>query len=204
MPSLAKVNCADDYSNAATIEGVSASNGGWFNVSGNDAFVELEYGPPGQRQWKTEELVPVGTAGGNGVIAPGTTGIRFRNAVAGSVAVVSAGIATHDEPPLTLQASGQAASTKSSVITGIIPAAGTTPTAGTGFTYTHTNGTGIYVFTFTTAFVARPVILCTANEAALLFFQVSAISASGFTVTITNSVGATNDHAFNFTAQAVV
>ena len=40
------------------------------------------------------------------------------------------------------------------MVTGIIPAAGTTPTAGTGFTYTHVNGSGVYVFTLATAFAA--------------------------------------------------
>jgi hypothetical protein len=92
--------------------------------------------------------------------------------------------------------------------TGIIPAAGTTATAGTGFTYTHTNGTGVYVFTFTTPFAATPVVVATPTSAVSISGQpiigLSAVSTSGFTATIADRLGAVTDQSFNFLAAPVV
>jgi hypothetical protein len=88
-------------------------------------------------------------------------------------------------------------------VTGIIPAAGTTATAGTGFTYTHTAASGIYVFTFAVAFPAVPVILATANGTDAVWPIVTAVSASGFTVEMTNGSNARADRPFFFLAHRV-
>lgn len=83
-------------------------------------------------------------------------------------------------------------------VTGLIPAAGTTPTAGSGFTYTHTNGTGVYVITFTTAFVGfAPVISAQTSQGGTGI--VSGASTSGFTMTISGAA----DAVWNFRAVAV-
>lgn len=94
------------------------------------------------------------------------------------------------------------ASLSTSVITGVIPAAGTTPTAGTGFTYTH-GSTGVYVFTFTTAFSAVPIVLAVPIETSRVFSPVSAITVNGFTVTVLNAAGTAVDDTFNFLAVGV-
>lgn len=58
------------------------------------------------------------------------------------------------------------------MITGIIPATGNTPTAGTGFTYTHTNGTGSYVFTYSTPFSAVPDLQVTCVNGSAFFYPI--------------------------------
>jgi hypothetical protein len=85
-------------------------------------------------------------------------------------------------------------------LTGIIPASGTTATAGTGFTYTHTNASGIYVFTITSSFPAAPVVVAmlqqfTGGQAADAV--VLSVTSSGFTVETRNSLSL-SDMAFNF------
>lgn len=87
----------------------------------------------------------------------------------------------------------------SSRITGVIPAAGTTPSLGTGFTYTHTNSTGIYVFSFTTSFAAVPTVLITPLQDSA-FFSATSVSVSGFHA---NAHGG-SDSAFNFVAVETV
>ncbi len=95
-----------------------------------------------------------------------------------------------------------------SAITGTIPAAGNTATAGTGFTYTHTNGTGIYIFTFTTTFPAPPIVLvqCNAGSGNRITADVTSVTASGFTVVFRNSPdpNTVGDIPFAFIAQAVL
>lgn len=90
----------------------------------------------------------------------------------------------------------------SRTVAGIIPAAGTTPTAGSGFTYTHTDGTGVYVFTFTTVFANTPAVLVSSKSTAG-FFTPSAVSTSGFTVTTLNTSAAAADLGFSFLAATV-
>lgn len=91
-------------------------------------------------------------------------------------------------------------------ITGIIPASGTTATAGTGFTYTHTNGTGVYAFTFSPAFAATPVVVANVVDAsaAAPTCHVSGRSASTATVNVHDNVNAALDQPFNFRAFVVV
>ena len=95
----------------------------------------------------------------------------------------------------------------STTVTGIIPATGTTPTAGTGFTYTHTNGSGTYVFTFKTAFAAAPVVVAVGNTpagTANIGFDVSGVTATGFTFEAwLRGTGALTDSAFSFLAYQV-
>lgn len=111
MKKLNSVSCATDYSKAATLEWVYQSNGGYFTVSGADVWMELQYGPQGSEDWTDEVHVPTG----NGILQPGTIGIRFRNYSPGTVATVSAGISEHAEPAFALSASGSLQSTVSGI-----------------------------------------------------------------------------------------
>ncbi len=94
MFAITDINCGDGYTDAATLGPVFGSNGGYFLVSGNDAWVQLGYGRQGQWQWMAEAHVAVG----NGILTKGTVAIRFRNYVAGSVAAVTAALASAAEP----------------------------------------------------------------------------------------------------------
>lgn len=104
MEILDSVACGDGYTAAATIEDVWNSNGGYFVVTGNDVFMELQYGSLGQTYYTDEVHVPVG----NGILAKGTLGIKFRNYKAGSIATISVGISEGPEPTIILTAGGQA------------------------------------------------------------------------------------------------
>jgi len=106
MQILDSIVCGDEYTKAATLTGVYSSNGGYFNVSGADVYMQLEYGGFGNLTSTREVHIPQG----NGILFPGTTGVAFRNYTAGSVATVSAGISEHVEPSFTLAASGAVAS----------------------------------------------------------------------------------------------
>jgi hypothetical protein len=85
-----------------TIDFCYQSNGGYFNVSGNAAFCQLQYGAYGSEEWTDEFLVPIG----NGELQAGTIGVRFRSATPGLPAAVSAGMSERDEPAVILSASG--------------------------------------------------------------------------------------------------
>jgi hypothetical protein len=107
---LDSVTCADTFpqdgqTGGAQIVAQNGSNGGYFTVTGNDAYVQLGYSPDGHGvfvEWTP--AVHVGT--GNGILAAGTRGIRFRNYTAGSVATVSAGLSEPAEPALQLTSAG--------------------------------------------------------------------------------------------------
>jgi len=101
------VPCGDDYTAAAAISGVYSSNGGYFTVSGADVWMQMEWGQYGSLHWTREVHVPVG----NGILQPGTTGVQFRNYIAGVPATVSAGISEHAEPSFIVQASGSSSVT---------------------------------------------------------------------------------------------
>lgn len=107
MRKLVNVACGDDYTDAASILGVIDSSGGYFNVSGADVFMKLQWGPSGQAKQTDEVHVPVG----GGVLAAKTSGVLFRNFVAGSVATVSAALAEKTEPAIQIAATGQSAIT---------------------------------------------------------------------------------------------
>ncbi len=141
-------------------------------------------------------------------------GVKFRSSIAGSPAVI---VAERDFQTDIVVTSGNVSAASiapngetnpnpgagGNVITGIIPAAGTAQTAGTGFTYTHVNGSGMYVFSFTKPFSARPVVL-TEAETNANFAAATAITANGFTVTTQDRLGNLGDIPFSFTAQDAV
>jgi hypothetical protein len=108
VPTFNQVSAADNYSDAATIQGVWNPGGGWFSVASNSVFVSLQYpiskgSGYGQAEWTDDQLLG---AGAFGFIPSGATGIKFRNAVAGSVAVVTATIAQGNEPALAISSLG--------------------------------------------------------------------------------------------------
>jgi hypothetical protein len=190
------------YTDAATIDGIYGGQGGSFYITGGNFVARVRYGQQGAEQYRPEKQ----SGPGPGVIDKGAIGIAFRNADAANPAtIVSAEILPPGQPGFSITAPSSVSQAGKSVITGIIPAAGTTPTAGTGFTYTHVNGSGVYVFTFTAGtFAATPDIQTTINQTGINSptANVSPFSASGFTVT-TQSVGTPGDLAFSFTAQPV-
>jgi hypothetical protein len=109
VPVINQVQTSDTYkdnaqgSSAAILSQVFNSRGGWFSISAAGVFCEMQYGPQGSSYW-TEEVEL-----GNGAFAyldPKCTGVRFRSAVSGVPATVTAQIAQGDEPPLSIVALG--------------------------------------------------------------------------------------------------
>lgn len=96
MPGFNAQACGDGYTAACTLEGVWSSVGGWFSILGAGVALQVQYGTPANPIWGKEQQVGVGSTGG----LPGTaTGIRFRNAVSGQVATVTALIGTGGPRP---------------------------------------------------------------------------------------------------------
>lgn len=193
--------CGDGYTAACRIEDVFKSNGGSFDIEGAGALYQLQYGTRGDTHWTEEAEARTGA----GFILPGTTGIQFRNAVAGQNATVSAVIAPPAQPFAQIFASSSAATAPGTSLTGIIASNGTT-TAGAGFTSART-GAGVYVITFTTPFAAPPVVVpcafITAGTERLIDLA-AAPTAAGFTVHTLNAAGAPTDADWNFIVTAVV
>ena len=107
MPNpLIDATCSNAYTDAATISDQWQSVGGWFYVSNNSVYFQLQYGPLSQSYW-TEEL-PL-AAGASGSLPKECVGIRFRNATAGQVANVSGYISYGSQPLLDLTFPGAAA-----------------------------------------------------------------------------------------------
>ena len=127
MRVLDGVTCGDDYTEAATIQYVYGSSGGYMAVTANDVYCQLQYGDQGQEVWTDELHVPIGS----GVLFANTIGIRFRNYTPGSNAVVSAALSSPQEPSLAIGAGGVATpSTGGAAVIGeVIFYAGPTPDA---------------------------------------------------------------------------
>jgi len=104
MRKLDNVICGDGYTTAATISDVIGSSGGYFSIVNNDVYMELQYGQQGQTNFTDEIHIPAG----GGVLVPGTTGVRFRNYIAGRNATVSAALAEKSEPAIQINATGVA------------------------------------------------------------------------------------------------
>jgi hypothetical protein len=110
---LNDIACGDDYTPAATIAFVYESSGGYGAVRSNDAFVSLAWSDAGgagadqgSEQWTPEfRMSP-----GNLALSPHIIGIRFRNAVPGQVATITAVLSSKFEPPVFLTAAGVAGS----------------------------------------------------------------------------------------------
>ena len=98
MPEISGVACGTDFTDAATLKDVFLSGGGAFQVDGNPAKYQLQYGGLGVDYWTDDATI--GTGGGT--IPPGATGVRFKNATAGLVATVSALIRPKTQPHLSL------------------------------------------------------------------------------------------------------
>lgn len=114
MFTIDSVACIDSFptdgqTGGAQIIAQGGSSGGYFSVANFDAYAQLGYvprpGPPrGGIVWTPQFHVTVG----NGILAAGTHGIRFRNYTPGLVALVSAALSEPYEPPVQLAASGSA------------------------------------------------------------------------------------------------
>lgn len=103
MPGLNNVSCGDGYTDAATVSDVWNSKGGWFSVSTQSVYVQLQYGDLGSSYWVTEQLLG---AGAFASVDDTCVGVRFRNATAGQTASVTAYLAQGNEPPLSIIAAG--------------------------------------------------------------------------------------------------
>lgn len=192
MLKIDSVNCANDYTAAATVGPVWLSAGGYFALAGQDAWYQLGWKPKGTTDisWTEEVHVPVG----NGIIYPGTIAVRFRNYVAGQTAVVSAAISSRDEPVVTIAAGGVATPSSTAMLTGDVNSNGTIA-GGTGFTVNH-SGTGIYIVSFTNPFSSSPVPVVTPKGAMLP--AVVANSASQMTLNFFDTTPSLVDSAFFF------
>lgn len=104
MQIINNVTVGDQYTDPTTIKDVFNSNGGYFLIGNNDCFMQLQYNIQGQLSWTKEIHVPTGS----GQIFPGTAGIRFRNFVAGSAALLSAALSENKEPSISIGSSGVA------------------------------------------------------------------------------------------------
>lgn len=110
---LDNVTVADDFpidgaQGGAQIIAQAGSNGGYAAVTNADVLFQLGYTP--DRGVTLEWTPPLRTGPGNIILAPGTRGIRFRNAVAGTPATVSAALSEPLEPTVQLVAGGNASS----------------------------------------------------------------------------------------------
>ena len=202
---LDQAQCADQYTDALTMGPDFSARKAIIVVEANDVFMQFAQGDPGNWHW-TDERDWRSIA--QSLSVSNIIGIRFRNATAGQVAIVTCSLLGDSDPDFE---SGFPSSVKvtNSMITGIIPAAGQLATAGTGFTYTHTDLSGIYVFSFKTAFAATPTIICQLGPAAAAAgreINVTATSPTGFTVSIDNGLSPPGgeDHAFMFIATPTV
>jgi hypothetical protein len=204
------VSCNDAYKDAASITDIYGCQGGYFAVSGNDAFIQVQYGAlGGGTQWSDEFHAPVG----NGQLTAGTIGVRFRNYVAGSTAVVSAGLFYPKQPWFALSSGGNATPSSSAMVTGRVTSAGAVA-VGTGYTIVR-NSTGNYTVTFAAGtFAAEPNVQVTivgpnpSSLPNLSSYLVGPPVAASFTVEIFNSstggLLTPIDAGFSFTAQATV
>ncbi len=112
MPVLNNVSCPDQYDPSGKVAAIQdifpvPNGGGWFALqpNGNSAFCQLQYGTAqyGSGGWAEEQVLG---SGAYGTIPPNATGIRFRNAVAGKQAVVTAVLNTKDTPTLGVSSLG--------------------------------------------------------------------------------------------------
>lgn len=168
---LDSVNCTDAFpqdgsSGGAQIIAQNGSNGGYASVSTHDVYVQLAYMPvdgAGRRTGQIEWTPAVHVGPGNIILAAGTYGIRFRNYVAGQVAVVSAGLSEPQEPALQLTSAGVSAVVgNTSMITGRVDQTGA-PQTGSGYTCTHL-ALGQYRVDFNTPFAGLPTVVATAVQ----------------------------------------
>lgn len=78
------------------------SNGGYYNVETNPVYAQYAYGVYGAYYWSEPVPIPVGPA----ILQPGTVGVRFRNYIAGSAAVVSGALSEKGEPSVQITSGG--------------------------------------------------------------------------------------------------
>lgn len=111
--------CADDYSQACTIQSVYHGNGGSYNVTGQAVFYQVQYSTDanvGDETWTDEIYLNPGA----GSIDKGAIGVRFRNAIAGSQATVSAYINPPGRPGLNISSSSAASGAQNLVPTDLV------------------------------------------------------------------------------------
>lgn len=93
---LNAVQTSDGYDpNGATIQNVVDSSGGFYNIADADVFCEVQYGSRDALDWTDEVRLAAGTTGS---LPRGVEGIRFRSAVSGTPATVTAALFLKDQP----------------------------------------------------------------------------------------------------------
>lgn len=97
-----QVACGDNYTNAATIPFLYGASGGYAAIRDQPVMASLAWGVQGSEQYTDEFRVEPG----NMQFAPNIIGVRFRNALPGQTATVTAVLSAHDEPPVYLTAAG--------------------------------------------------------------------------------------------------
>lgn len=121
MPNPIKAAVTSDaYTPACTAQDVYHANGGTFSVQGADALYELQYSldelDQGSETWTDEGQVGPGT----GHIDVGAIGIRFRSALPGTPATISAYINPPHRPGIIITSGGFGSATPNPAVTGVV------------------------------------------------------------------------------------
>jgi hypothetical protein len=104
MPTITNIPTSDGYSTNAVLQDIwNAPSGGWFSIFGNATIFQIQYGARGKSQWGLEQELG---AGAYGSIPEAATGIRFRSAIPGNPAIISATITQANEPAISVSALG--------------------------------------------------------------------------------------------------
>lgn len=123
MPNpLINAVCSDAYTSSATCQDVWNSVGGWFFVTANPVYFQLQYGPLAMSYWADE--LPL-EAGASASLPKECVGFRFRNQNAGQNAVVSGQLSYGKQPLLDLTFPGAASVVAGFTIVGQGHATGT-------------------------------------------------------------------------------
>ena len=181
----------NNYGPATTLDGVWDSNGGYFVIQDADVYMQLQYGVYAlSEDWTDEVHVPVG----NGSLAPGTAGVKFRSYLSGVPATVTAGISSKVEPVFSIGSGGQVGSQVgiSAVINGVTG----TIISGSGFLFVK-NGVGDYTVTFNSPYATQPAAFFETNANVRGTWQIYAGGPAAISFSFVDLAGALTDVAFN-------
>lgn len=195
MQQIDSVATSNDFTNAATIQEVWRSSGGYFIVSDADVYMALQYGNLGSTEWTNPVHVPTG----NGILNEGTIGVKFKSYTPNLAATVSAALSAQAEPTFAIGSGGQTGNDNSTLIQGVVTGGGTIA-HGTGFSCARSSA-GVYQLGWTIPFpnysFAIPI---TVAPPALLIPYIPAGSGSGITLVFKDLTGTLTDTIFGFIA----
>lgn len=199
---LNQVSTSDGYTDRCQLNPIGGVKRIAFSGAGGSFYATFWKPAPGQPgkfvEEEIERFYPGSTAG---AVATGVNGVKFRSAVPGESAIITADMAFETDPEIYPGApTTSVVVTPGGVITGQVNADGTIQ-AGSGFDVDH-SGTGVYTITFHAAFGSNPTVLA-AGKADATIPQVTDIGLSPTSVTIvvvSSAGGGLEDQPFNFVA----